>query len=270
MRILVLSDIHANLTALSAINEPHDLCLFLGDSVDYGVEVDPCVDWLRANADHAVRGNHDHGVAQRVDVRGFGGFRYLTGVTRTISCNAISEVNRRYLAELPSSLSLTIDGLRYYLVHATPRDPFDEYAPAEVDFWQRRLDGIDADVFCVGHSHIPYILKVGEKTVLNPGSVGLPRDGIPQVSYAIIENRHIQLKRVPYDIDAAIASLGRVDLPENARLLLSEVYRTGKLEKRNGDGQPHLNGTPAVPNSGQPSGQPSGLEGGQYGRQPAP
>ena len=64
------------------MRESFDACLFLGDAVDYGCEPGPCVDWVREHATHAVRGNHDHGVAQRVTVSGAGGFRYLTGVTR--------------------------------------------------------------------------------------------------------------------------------------------------------------------------------------------
>ena len=62
MRILVVSDIHANWPALSAIDQPFDVCLCLGDLVDYGPDPAPCVRWAMDHATYAIRGNHDHGV----------------------------------------------------------------------------------------------------------------------------------------------------------------------------------------------------------------
>ena len=82
MRILVVSDIHANWAALSAISEPFDVCLCLGDLVDYGPDPLPCVRWAMEHATYAIRGNHDHGVAQDIPVTGESGFRYLTKATR--------------------------------------------------------------------------------------------------------------------------------------------------------------------------------------------
>ena len=90
MRILLLADVHANWPALQAITEPHDLCLCLGDLVDYGLDPAPCVDWARHNALITMRGNHDHGVAQNVPVSGRNGYKYLTGVTRPLSRERLS------------------------------------------------------------------------------------------------------------------------------------------------------------------------------------
>ena len=77
MRILLVADIHANWPALRAINEPHDVCLCLGDLVDYALEPALCIDWVRKNARAVVRGNHDHGAAQNVFVNGKVGFKFL-------------------------------------------------------------------------------------------------------------------------------------------------------------------------------------------------
>src|SRR4051794_41903350 len=112
MRILLLSDIHANRPALEAIREEFDVCLFLGDLVDYGVEPGPCIAWVRKNARYAVRGNHDHGAAQRVYVQGVGGFRYLTGVTRPRAIHLLGEDDRRGPARAPHPLRPTPDGKR--------------------------------------------------------------------------------------------------------------------------------------------------------------
>src|SRR5271169_2783094 len=108
MRILVLADIHANWAALQAINEPHDVCLVLGDLVDYGLEPAPCIDWVRRHATYAVRGNHDHGVAQQIKVIGKNGFKYLTAITRPLIQERIKSEDRRYLAGLPVTRMVTL------------------------------------------------------------------------------------------------------------------------------------------------------------------
>jgi putative phosphoesterase len=236
MRILVVSDIHANRAALEAVREDFDLCLFVGDLVDYGVEPAPCIEWVRQNCRYGVRGNHDHGAAQRVYLQGGAGFRYLTGVTRSLTLDLLTDQDRRYLADLPTSLWLTINGKRIFLVHATPRDPLDEFAAPDAEAWKRRLDGLDADYVCVGHTHVPYVLQVGKTTVINPGSVGVPRDGDPRASYAIITDQGPELKRVEYPIAETIAAVEQTGLPDHAKGLLAEVLRTGRLEKKNGNG----------------------------------
>ncbi len=126
------------------------------------------------------------------------------------------------------------------MVHATPRDPLDEYAINDADFWERRLHDVDADVICVGHTHYPYVLppagmefKVAgkDKVVINPGSVGQPRDGDPRASYAIIENQRVELKRVEYPVEDTVRTVLESSLPEPAKALLVEVFRTGGLAK---------------------------------------
>jgi putative phosphoesterase len=227
MRILLVADIHGNWPALEAINEPFDMCLCLGDLVDYGPEPGPCIDWVRRNAAYTVRGNHDHGVAQNVNITGPNGFKHLTEVTRPLSRARISGEDTRFLATLPLSQHLTLDDTRFLLVHATPRDPMDEYAPAEFAFWERRLTDVDAELICVGHTHFPYVLEVGDKLVVNPGSVGLPRDGDPRASYAVLENHKVELKRVEYPVEITVQAVEETPMPDDAKQFLVEVLRTG-------------------------------------------
>jgi putative phosphoesterase len=231
MRILLLADLHANWPALQAIKEPFDACLVLGDLVDYALEPTPCIEWVKQRATYAVRGNHDHGVAQSVKVQGKNGFKYLTGVTRQVTQERISADDRRFLGALPVSKRVTLDGVKFLMVHATPRDPLDEYSIADVDFWARRLVDVDAQVICVGHTHHPYILEVGDKLVINPGSVGQPRDGDPRACYAIIENQRVELKRVEYPVESTVTTILESSLPEPAKALLAEVFRTGGIAK---------------------------------------
>lgn len=237
MRILLIGDIHANWPALRALEEPFDVCFALGDLVDYALEPAPCIDWVRRRATHAVRGNHDHGVAQNVVVNGRMGFKYLTGITRQLTRQRIGPEDIRFLGSLPLTKMVTLDGTRFLLVHATPRDPMDEYAHPDLDFWKRRLHNVDADVVCVGHTHQPYVLEVGGRLVINPGSLGQPRDGDPRAAFAVIDNNRVELKRVEYPIEETIRVIQESSLPEEAKAMSAQVFRTGQSALRtNGQG----------------------------------
>ncbi len=227
MRILLLADIHANWAALQAIQEPHDLCLCLGDLVGYCLKPAPVVDWIRQHAQHAVRGDHDHWLAQDVRVTGSDGLRDLSELTRVHSRGQLPTESLRFLARLPLTQYLTIDGTGYFLVHATPRDPLNELASADSDFWAARLQNVDAEVICVGHSHQPFVLTVAGKLVINPGSVGMPLDGDPRASYAVIENRRVEIKRVAYPVHNTVQTIQESPLPEDAKKLLAEIFQTG-------------------------------------------
>lgn len=227
MRILLVADIHSNWPALSAIPLSCDACLCLGDLVDYATDPVPCVDWVKQHADAIVRGNHDHAVAQHIKPKGGSGLRYLAAATRPIHWELLNSARLKYLARLPITRHLELDGLRIHLLHATPRDPLDEYLEDEVDPWRARLQGIDADFVCVGHSHVPFLLDVDGIMVLNPGSVGQPRDGDPRASYAILENGKVSFHRVEYDISATIDQMRSVGIEESAVKLSEHVLRTG-------------------------------------------
>lgn len=246
MRILVVADVHGNRAALEAVRESFDVCLCLGDLVDYGPEPGPCVEWVRANARYCVRGNHDHGVAQDVPVQGLTGFRYLTAVTRPLSVAALSTPQRRFLAELPTTRLATIGGKRFLLVHATPRDPMDEYAPPDPAFWGPRIAGLDVDYVLAAHTHQQYSLRVGRTTVVNPGSVGLTRDGDPRAAYAVIDDGAVELKRVEYPVEETVAAAAAMIADPLARQLLADTYRGGGLVAKwatgkngNGNGNGH-------------------------------
>src|SRR5262249_11130950 len=138
------------------------------------------------------------------------------------------------------------DGMKFLLVHATPRDPLDEYAPAEVEFWRRRLENVSADFVCVGHTHVAYELFASGTRVINPGSVGLPRDGDPRASYAILEDTKVTFHRAEYDVSRTLEVLAASTIPDQAKTTLADVYRTGTLP--NGNGKPKsLNGVGVLP-----------------------
>jgi putative phosphoesterase len=230
MRILVVADIHANWTALQAVHQAEpkfDACLCVGDLVDYGVQPQPCIDWAREHCNVVVRGNHDHAVAQQVPARRGGGFRLLAAATRPLH-DSLDAASITWLARLPVTYYVELGGYSFHMVHATPRDPMDEYLTDESE-WVTRLETIDADFVLVGHTHIPMHLQAGRKQLLNPGSVGQPRDGIAKAAYAIIEDGNVQLKRVDYALEDELSLVRKAGVTGEALQVAETIIRNGFL-----------------------------------------
>ena len=230
MRILLVSDIHGNWPALAALREPFDVCLCMGDLVEYGPEPGKVVEWVRENAAYCVRGNHDHGTAQNVDISGVGGFRFLTMATRQPTVRMLSSVQRKYLSDLPTMSLFTLAKKRFMLVHATPRDPMDEYVMADATQWANRVAGWNVDYVCVGHTHYQFTLDVVGTKIINPGSLGLQRDGSPMGRYAILEDDRIELKQLDYDYEAAVTAVDASPFEDRAKQMLADVYRNGRYQ----------------------------------------
>lgn len=227
MRILILADIHSNWPALAAIQESFDACLFVGDLVDYGTDPVPCVNWVRRHAAVSVRGNHDHAVAQRIPVIKTSGLHRLAAATRPLHWKLLSPLQMKFLTRLPVTRRVALDDKRFYLVHATPRDPFDEYLRNDQAAWEERLNGIDADFVLVGHTHVPFVLPLDGMTVINPGSIGQPRDGDPRAAYAVIENGKVEIRRVKYDIDLTLTHMRDSGVDAGTLDLAELVLRSG-------------------------------------------
>ncbi|HQX50642.1 MAG TPA: YfcE family phosphodiesterase [Planctomycetaceae bacterium] len=227
MRILLIADIHSNWPALAAIDEDFDACLFLGDVVDYATDPVPCIEWVRRYATSFVRGNHDHSVAQRVLVRPGGTFRKMVSAMRPHHFDVLNDNHLTWLAQMPVTRHLMIGEHRFLLVHATPRDPLDEYIGDNVEHWQQRLGHVDVDFVCVGHTHIPMQLQLEKIQVINPGSVGQPRDGDPRAAYAIIDDGQVEFRRVAYDIDRTIQHMRDSGIEETVIDKAEVVLRSG-------------------------------------------
>ena len=133
---------------------------------------------------------------------------------------------------------MEVDGIRYLLVHGTPRDPLDEYLRKDPAAWTEVVKDLEADVVCVGHSHMQFELTAGKTRILNPGSVGLPRDGDSRAAYAVIENGKIQLMRVAYDIEKAISQSDSLPLPDSAKLMYRTCLTHGRLRPTEANASP--------------------------------
>jgi putative phosphoesterase len=238
MRVLVISDIHGNIDALNAVlaAEPLvDRVLCLGDIVDYGPAPDDTLRWVRQHAFATVRGNHDNAVGLDVDCRSAPAFHHLSVSSRKRTIPKLRDDERHYLGSLPLQQQLVIDGLRLVLVHAAPTDPLFRYLPAsDEEAWRREVAGMQADLVLVGHTHIPVVLDLGSTRLLNPGSVGLPRNGDPRAEYALIVDGEPELKRVPYDVASNVRRLWSFGLPHDVARSLESVYLEGELRPLTG------------------------------------
>jgi predicted phosphodiesterase len=128
---------------------------------------------------------------------------------------------------MPVTQHVTVGDHSFLLVHATPRDPMDEYLAAVRDQWESRLEHVDVDFVCVGHTHVPMDLQLSSTRVINPGSVGQPRDGDCRAAYAVIEDGQVEFCRVDYDIDQTLHSMERAGVEASVLRKAAMVLRSG-------------------------------------------
>lgn len=229
MKMLILSDIHANWPALAAVaaEETHpDLTVFLGDVVDYGPSPRECVRWVQQHADRYVRGNHDNALAFDQDCHCMGSFREYSLATRAWHRTLLGGDDVKFLAGMPILDWFEFDGRHFRMAHATPQG--DLFAYLSPDQWQSHLGDIAADFVLLGHTHVQGMRTFGKCTVVNPGSVGLARDGGGEACYAVYDSGNITLKRIPYDVSETVAALHRASLQPQVIAGLEAVLTSGK------------------------------------------
>ncbi|TKR25778.1 metallophosphoesterase family protein [Natronomonas salsuginis] len=209
MLVGVLSDIHANRIALDAVLDDMpdvDAMVCAGDVVGYNPWPAECVDEMRSHDVPTVMGNHDRAV---VTETGFGGNGMADAGVR-YALDVLDDDRIEWLAGLPES-RYCFDG-RVRIVHGHPDDPNRYTYPS---LFSARLLG-EEDVLIMGHTHVQAHERFDEGIVLNPGSVGQPRDGEPTAAYALVdlEAMTVSERRVEYDIESVIEEIEAVGLPE--------------------------------------------------------
>lgn len=234
MRILILSDIHANLPALEAVlqdADPFDKIWCIGDAVGYGPHPNECVALLNEYDHLCVAGNHDWAVLERLDIQDFNpDARQAVLWTQ----KELTEIGREYLAQLPTRL----ESEDFTIVHGSPREPIWEYVLL-TSLAATNFHWFNTCYCLVGHTHSPAIyqeltdnastsarslsvkcdepLQLGDsRLIINPGSVGQPRDGDARASYVILdlEERSVTYRRVSYPIEDTQTHMRECDLSD--------------------------------------------------------
>jgi predicted phosphodiesterase len=240
MRYLVVSDIHSNLSALDAVIADagsFDRIWCLGDITGYGPDPNECITRLREFPLTTLAGNHDWAVLGLLDLADFNQDARAACVwTR----QRLTTENKEFLRSLP--VMLEEDG--YTLVHASPSEPVEEYVldPLAAEY---NFDKFNTTVCLLGHSHWPvafmqppqaaglcvqirpayfkpFQFREG-KWIINPGSVGQPRDGNPDASYALLDHEAGQweYRRVAYPVEETQRRMKQYKLPER---LIQRLY----------------------------------------------
>jgi diadenosine tetraphosphatase ApaH/serine/threonine PP2A family protein phosphatase len=233
MRVLIISDIHANLTAFETVLDDAkgewEYVWCLGDVVGYGPDPNECCELLRTMPHLCLAGNHDWAALGRLDIRTFNpdARKAVTWTQETLTRENID-----YLEALPTTFVIG----NYTLAHGSPREPVWEYI-LEPLIAALNFPHFETAYCLVGHTHQPVIYEQlndsgeteaqapkyrqkrtlnGRRQIINPGSVGQPRDANPDAAYAIldVETNSFEHRRIPYDIGAVQARMRQYDMPE--------------------------------------------------------
>ena len=218
MKIGLVSDVHSNLASFKAVLKDMpkvDEIICAGDLVGYGAEPNEVVKLARSKRMRAVMGNHDHAAI----INDAHGLNDRAAAAIAWTSKKLTRENKSYLSSLPTHLELEFGGQSLYLVHGSPRNPLEEYVFP--DSSNRDLvgvvKGVEPDLIVLGHTHVPMKRMILGKNIVNPGSVGQPRDRDKRASYAVVnfdKEVSVAFWRVDYDIDAAAEKIKAAGLPE--------------------------------------------------------
>jgi diadenosine tetraphosphatase ApaH/serine/threonine PP2A family protein phosphatase len=244
MRYLIVSDVHGNREALEAVLKDsrgkYERAVSCGDLCDYGPDSNYVIDWARTNVAVGIRGNHDRVCAGLDNLERF---TDLAQASARWTMEQLTPANRSYLRELPHGPRVADESL--VLVHGSPRDE-DEYVTNMNEVGEvfsflavNPVPGMGDLPFFFGHTHLQGVfvraegrtrrvsppldptsearigLEPGSAYLINPGSVGQPRDGDPRAGYAIFDSRtrEVLLRRVPYNHAATERKILAAGLP---------------------------------------------------------
>ncbi len=222
MKIAFISDVHSNLPALEAVFE--DLSrravgtvYCAGDILGYNTFPDQTVELLRRKGVHCIAGNHDRAV-----LVGTKGMNSIAAAAIEWTRSNMSQDTYEFIRELPNSIHRPLEGVMTAIHHGSPRFMseyiFEEHVNDEL------LELAGARLLVLGHTHMPFVAHFAAGTVLNPGSVGQPRDGDNRASYAIWDavEPDIEVVRVDYDRQKVMDGIREAGLPD---MLASRLLR---------------------------------------------
>ncbi len=234
MRVLIVSDIHANYPALMAVLEREyyfDKLICLGDLVDYGPFPEKVINKIREISDLTIQGNHDFSLATGGDCGCSKEYLASTMASRKATYDKISIENIEYLKTLPKKYSLVIDGISYTFVHGSFKNPLYGFvAPYLPDnIIRKEMEGVPKGVLFFGHSHIQMNFVLNKSTLLvNPGSVGFPKTGDNRAAYVVVEDGDISFKKTHYDIGKTVEGIKNLNMPDSVKEELIFSLKEGR------------------------------------------
>ena len=239
-RVIIFGDLHANWEALLALQQAEqqtDAVLCLGDLVGYGPDPKRCLDVVRASGTHVIVGRHDLAMGNLAPTVSAGDDSpdgsELLEATWAHTRSMLSAQDRDYLGSLPGEVSVEIAGVRFLLTRFAPDDVETE-THMLITMPQARLKelfgDVEADIILLGGPHVPALRQVEDRLIVCPGSLGLPRYGVPDPTFAAWEDGRVQIHHLHYNPEDTNRKMSLLPLAPEHVLHLGSALRTGGLE----------------------------------------
>ena len=214
MIIALISDIHANYFYFEKVlaeiqHDKVDKIICLGDLIGYYDKPNEVIDLCKENSIECIQGNHEEYILGAIEYNRDKEYLYRIGKHKKI----LSDENKRFLKDLPKEITINYENLSIYCTHSLPGNCIKYlYNPNEL----KDEYILEYDYYCSGHTHIPYIQYKFGTCMINPGSIGQPRDYTVMPSYALIDlvNKEVKIKKLEVDVDVYIENLKKRDIPK--------------------------------------------------------
>ena len=225
MKICILADIHGNYDALKKclseakkINVKKILCL--GDYVGYYYEPDKCIDLLLKEKAICIKGNHENIFLSLLkDKKKINFFVSKYGSGIKLALQKLKKKHIDFIKKLDDNKDIILDNIKFLLCHGSPWNINLYVYPNKFQKYVEKFNKYDYDFFLLGHTHIQMKKKINKKTILNPGSVGQPRDGSNLAKWLIIDTKtkKIDFKKTKFNSKNIIEQINTYD-HKNKRL----------------------------------------------------
>jgi putative phosphoesterase len=223
MLVGLIADVHSNIVALEAVlSEMESLgvekILHAGDIIGYNPYPNETIELFRKRKILSIRGNHERALL----TGDMSDFNWFAACALRWTSNTISHENLDYISNLKDTKASSLDSTGIFMVHGSPNDPDEYIYPEDVEPGLLTMTG--SDVLVLGHTHIQFQKQFKEGIIVNPGSVGQPRDQNPASAFAILDTdtKRIELKRIGYDIEKVIEDMRKTYLPEQIAFRLRD------------------------------------------------
>lgn len=214
MRIGIISDVHSNLPALECVlealkTENIDKIVHAGDIVGYNPYPNEVIEVIRNAEIISILGNHDRAVNSADTI----GLNLYAAQAVYWTVDMLKKESASYLKKLKHREFLNFAQKNIAIIHGSPWND-DEYV-YEHELTARFLNKVNADILIYGHTHVPCVKRFSTGIIINPGSVGQPRDGNSKASYAVLDldEWHAEIKRIGYNVKAVAEDIEKAGLP---------------------------------------------------------
>lgn len=231
MRIAAISDIHGNIYALMKVledidQEKVDKIICLGDLVGYGPHPNECLALIRRREIPCIKGNYDASVVDN-------DFTYIMNTeinsfSLPWACNELRTSHKYYLESLPNHLEYNINDVNILFTHGSP-NKINEYLFEDEENTNKVMESFNGDILICAHTHIPYSKQYNKKLLVNVGSVGKPKIGRPNCTYALLDitddkKVKVSFRELEYEYKRIVKDCKILNFPRS----IIDSYETGE------------------------------------------